>query len=182
MTAREGWPPQDAGDLGHQGEVLSSHPGEETKTRRRRKTLVVVIALMLFMGLSVHRALDPNPSGTAGTSSRAKPSLQPSASPRAAKHVAWVHTGCPRVRLLRLGDVDTRVFVEVAPCSSGIHPGPITHHPGDGRSDRFGVIAGVPPVTGTWSDRWIEVRCPNRACSTPKLLVPVTDRASTVIH
>lgn len=180
MMAREGGPPHDTDDLGRQGEVLSSHPGE--KTPRRRKTSVVVIALMLPAGLSVHQALDPNPSGTAQTSSRAKPSAQPSPSPRAAKHVAWVRTGCPRVRLLRLGDVDTRLFVEVAPCSSGSRPGPITQRSGDGVSIRFGVIVGVPPVTGSQSDRWIEVRCPNRACSTPQLLVPVTDSASTVVH
>lgn len=180
MTAREDWSAPDAGDLGPRGEVLSSHPGGTI--RRRHKTLVVVIALMLPVGLLMHRGLDLNLSGTAEISSHVKPSAKPSASPRAAEQVAWVHTSCPRVRLLRLGDVDTRVFVEVAPCSSGIHPGPVTQHSGDAGSIRFGVIVGVPPVTGTWSDRWVEVRCPNRACPTPQLLVPVTDSASTVLH
>ena len=179
--AREGWPPDQTCDVPIDREVLSSHGGaEESSWRRKPSVVALLLTMMVPVGLAVHGDLDSNPSGTAGRSGRATSYANPPASLSNANLVDWVRSACPRVRRLALDDVDTSIFVEIAPCPTGSHRRPSTDGPQDVASIRSARIVGVYPVNGDQTNEWIQVRCPNSECLHPEPLF--SDIASHVIH
>lgn len=181
MMAREGWPPDQMCDGRIDREVLSSHGGaDETAWRRKPSVVALLLTMMVPVGLAVHGDLDSNPSGTAGGSGRATSYANPPASLSNANLVDWVRSACPRVRRLALGDVDTSVFVEIAPCPTGSLRGQSSDGLQDVASIRSARIVGVYPLTGHQTNEWIQVRCPNSECLHPAPLF--SDIALHVIH
>lgn len=176
-----------SGDERSDPEVLSSHTEAEAATYRR-KTLGVVIALMIMVpvGLAAHSPQNSKPSEAAGTSGHAKSFEKPPAESMAtlseANLVALVRTRCPHNRRLRMGNVKPSPFAEIAPCPRSRHGGPITNGPQNDESIRFARIVGDPSVIGHLAGGWIKVRCSDRFCSTPEVLLSAPDIAAEVIR
>jgi hypothetical protein len=167
--AREGSLTYDTGDGRIDQEVLSNRPGTE-RPPWRPQTWVVVTALtmMLPVSLAVHEAGSSNQSATSGASGHDQSHAKSSGS---LDLVALVRSRCPHVRRLRLGDVDTLLSVEIAPCSTGRRLGPDASCSQDAVSIRFARIVAVRPGTDGRHNEWVEVRGPTgRArCRTPAL-------------
>jgi len=165
-------------------EVLNSHPrAAGPPWRRRASALLLALALLLPVGPAVPGALGPATPRTAPASHVASIAGTPS-TPYDASLVALVRSRCPQVRRLWLGDVDTLLFVEIAPCYPDRQQrGSRTSGPGDEGSMRFArIVGGSPSAVGGQSNRWIAVRCPDRACTAPELEVALTQTASTLVH
>jgi hypothetical protein len=177
MRAQELSPPDEAGDARIVKEVLSSHRGAERPGWSHASVVAVLLAIIVSVGPEVQRDLGSSPSRTAGTSGSATSHATRPAPPSEAGLIALTRTRCPRVRELRLSEVDTLLCVEIAPWSAGRQ-----HAQGslDTSSLRFARIVVVYPVTGDQSNEWIQVRCPNTECTRPELLFSVTDVAAHI--
>jgi hypothetical protein len=179
MSAHELLPPREAGGVRIEREVLSSHRGTGRPAWLLDTSVVaVLLTLAVTLGPDVQGDLSPRPSRTAGASGSSTPHATRPAPPSAAGLIALTRTRCPRVRALRLSEVDTLLCVEIAPWSAGRQK---TRGSQDTSSTRFARIVVVYPVTGAQPDEWIQVRCPDTACTRPELLFSVTDIASHVI-
>jgi hypothetical protein len=184
MTAREGSLADGAAAGRIELEVLSSHPtAEAAPWGRRTSVAVIALAMLLGAGLAVHRGGGSSPSGTLGTSSETTSYARSPATLSEASLVALVNSRCPQVRRLRLGvDIETLLFVEIAPCPRGGQGSPVTSGSQDVETVRFARIVGIPPLFGSQNNGWIAVRCPDQACTRPELRPSFNDITSARIH
>jgi hypothetical protein len=127
----------------------------------------LLLTLVVFLGLVVASDLNSNPSGKVGTGSVATSCAHPFVSLSNLDENV-VRSSCPRTRRLRLGEVDTSVFVEIALCSTSCHRSQGADDSQNSASIRFARIIAAEPATGDQADEWIQVRCPNIECLHPE--------------
>jgi hypothetical protein len=130
---------------------------------------------VVSLGLVVAGDLSSNPSGRADPGSVATSYAHPFVSLSNLDENA-VRSSCPRARRLRLGGVDTSIFVEIALCSTGCHRSHGAQDAQDSASIRSARIIAVEPAAGDRTDEWIQVRCANNECLHPEphFSVPAT--------
>ena len=177
MRPQDLWPPDATGDVRIAKEVLSSHRGAERPAWPHASVVAVLLAIIVSVGPEVQQDLSSGPPRTAGASGTTTSHATRAATPGEGGLIALTRARCPRVRELRLSEVDTLLCVEIAPWSAG-RQNPRGSQ--DTSSTRFARIVVVYPVTGDQSHEWIQVRCPNAECARPELLFSVTDIAAHI--